>query len=365
MERDGMTFRQYLAAIGVALFSPISRLLPRGVLRIAGFSGWLSPLAALPFLLLEVCMVKRLVTVEGETLGLGEALERRLGRGPGKAVTALLTLWIVFYGGVMLRAGGERLLSTIYPSAHLGFFLPAILGLSVVFALGKLRTAGRCALVLMLFFTVVLALSCAVALPSLRWDYVWPPDFSRAGDIALGALPVMDVLSPWALLSFLRGRVSRDENCRNRAWRCMLFLAGLTVLLLLATIGDLGPALALRQQYPFFVMVKNLRLFDLLERFDAMVVGIWVITDYVLLGMLLLSSSAALQSLSGSRHRQVWVPPCAGGMLLAAFLVARNAFSFAAFSERIVPGVNLALVFVLLPVLSLIPPGKKLEKTEK
>ena len=96
-EKDSMTFRQYLAAIGLSVFSPMSRRLPESVLDHAGFSGWLAPLVALPLLLGMAALLRHLPTAEGRAIGLGESLERRLGRAPGKVLTGLFVLWLVYY----------------------------------------------------------------------------------------------------------------------------------------------------------------------------------------------------------------------------------------------------------------------------
>ncbi len=354
-----MSFRQYMAAVGVALFSPVTRLLPKAVLEPAGFSGWLAPLAALPLLLGLVWIMGRLLTVEGGKRGLMEALAARLGLWGGKAVGALLTLWVLFYGGVALRAGSERILSTVYPDAALPLFLGGGLLLSLVFAFGKLRWAGRSAFVTLLFFAAILTIVFAAALPALHGDYLWPPELCRRRGIGLAALAAADVLSPWVWFSFLRGRVTEDERSFPRSVRGVLLLCLLTLLFLLATIGDLGPELALRQQFPFYVMIKNLRLPNLMERFDAVIVVLWLMTDYVFIGMLLLSASEALRALTGSRRRETWVPLCGAGTLLSALLAGENAFRFAWVSERLIPAVNLGLAFVLLPLIALLSAKKE------
>ena len=356
---DSMSFRQYLAAAGAALFSPVTRLLPKAVLEPAGFSGWLSPLAALPLLLALAWIMERLLTAEGRKVGLADALLARLGPWPGRFVGALLALWVLFYGGVVLRAGSERILSTVYPDTGLPLFLGGGLLLSMVFAMGRFRWAGRSAFVTLLFFLGILAVVFAAALTALHWDYLWPPEVNRWQGICLGALSVADVLSPWVWFSFLRGGVTEDEGSFPRSARGVVLLCLLTLLFLLATIGDLGPELALRQQFPFYVMIKNLRLLNLMERFDAVIVVLWMMTDYVFIGMLLLSASAGLRYLSGSRRRESWVPFCALGMLLSALLGGENAFRFAWISERLIPVVNLGLAFLLLPLIALFPVKKE------
>ena len=356
---DGMSFRQYGAAALVSLFSPVTRLLPGAALKRAGFSGWLAPLIALPFLLGLVWVMGRLLTVEGRKVGLADALLARLGPRLGRAVGALLVLWLLFYGGVILRSSSERILSTVYPGFGLPLFLGGSLLLGMVFARGRLRWAGRSAFVVLLLFAGILAVVFAAALSALHWDYLWPPELSRWREIGLAALPVADVLSPWVWFSFLRDRVTEDEGSFPRAARGLAAAALATMVFLIVTIGDLGPELALRQQFPFYVMIKNLRLFNVLERFDAVIVALWMMTDYVFVGMLLLSASAALQRISGTRRREIWVAFCALGMLISAIFAAGNAFLLVRLSERLIPAVNLILTFLLLPLTALIRPKKE------
>ena len=363
-ERDTMTFRQYLAACCASMFAPLSRLLPKAAIGIAGFSGWLAPLfAALPLLLL-VLSQHRLLQADGETVGLAEALQRRMGRIAGKTLIVLLVLWLVFYGGFLLRSGAERLLSTVYHSGRLAFFLPALMALSTVFAAGQLRTAGRCATVLLLLFAAALTLVFLLAVPAVHPENLWPPELMRCGEIAAAALPVMDVLSPWVYFSFLRGRVTEDGRSLRQGVFGMVRMLLLAFLFLFSTIGILGAELCQQLQYPFFTMTKNLTLFHVMERFDALVVVLWLMTDYVCVGMVLMSASEACCSVFGKGKRRRFVLPLAALMLSDAFLLATDAFRFTLFSDRVVPAVNLGLAFVLLPSVSLLP-AKKISKNFK
>ena len=150
MREDTVTLRQYMSAVFVALFSPVSRLLPGAAAEIAGASGWIAPfLAFLPLAGLLAAM-HFLLRYEDGSVGLGTALCRSLGNFPGKVLTLLLVLWIVFYGAFLLRSGAERLISTVYPSAGPAFFIPPILAVCTMAAAGKLRWAFRSGTVILL-----------------------------------------------------------------------------------------------------------------------------------------------------------------------------------------------------------------------
>ena len=107
MREDTVTLRQYMSAVFVALFSPVSRLLPGAAAEIAGASGWIAPfLAFLPLAGLLAAM-HFLLRYEDGSVGLGTALCRSLGNFPGKVLTLLLALWIVFTA-LFCSAAGQK-----------------------------------------------------------------------------------------------------------------------------------------------------------------------------------------------------------------------------------------------------------------
>ena len=364
MREDTVTLRQYMATVFVALFSPMSRLLPKAAVELAGSSGWVSPLLAwLPLAGLMVLM-HRLLRFGDRSVGLGEALCRSLGNFPGKAVCLVLAAWLTFYGGFLLRSGAERLISTVYPSAGPGFFLPATLGLCVLAAAGKLRHAFRCGSVILLLFGFTLLLIYVLALPSLRLEYIWPLRLTEPGKLVLSAFPAMDVLSPWVYFSFLRGYVREDENALARGLRGLTVTALGSLLLLLSTVGVLGAELTKGQQYPFFIMIKNLTVFHVIQRIEPLVVTVWLMTDFVCVTLVLLSAAEALGCVfPGKRSR--YALACGLGMLVLSAFIAPDALAMARLSNLVVPEINLGISFLLLPLIGLIRLCRKKLKNVK
>ena len=353
MREDTVTLRQYIASVFVALFSPVSRLLPVAAAQIAGSSGWVAPfLACLPLAGLTVVMHHLLRFGDG-SVGLGTAMRRILGDFPGKVLTLLLALWIVFYGGFLLRSGSERLIAAVYPSAGPGFFIPAILAVCTLAAAGPLRCAFRCGTVILLLFSCALVLICLLALPSVKLSFLWPLRLREPGKLALSALPAADVMSPWVYFTFLRGHVRKDDRALARGMKGMLAVAFASALLLICTLGVLGPRLSAGQRYPFFVMIKNLSVFHVIQRIEPLVVTVWLMTDFVCVVLSLAAAAEALCCVFPGK-RSPYVLLSSLGMLVLSFVPAQDGRFLALLSDRVVPAVNLAIAFLAMPLLLLL-----------
>ena len=110
--------------------------------------------------------------------------------------------------------------------------------------------------------------------------------------------------------------------------------------------------------YPFFAMIRSVRIIKSVERIEALVVALWVAPDFVLVSMLLIIASRTLMKCAGYVPREggaaldmthgrfiIWL--CARGSG-AGVRVYRPGFLCAGCFGKIIPGLNMALIFVLL-----------------
>ena len=156
MKEEPVSLRQMAVAGAVLSLSPISRLLPKTALELGGRASWVSVLPAAGLLLLMLWTQRALL--RDSPGGLFPVLEGCLGRVGGRVAAALLGLWLCFYCGFILRSGAERLLSTVYESGSLCFFLLSMGAVALVPALGRVPTAARTAELCMLLVLPVLLL---------------------------------------------------------------------------------------------------------------------------------------------------------------------------------------------------------------
>lgn len=344
----------------VSTFSPISRLLPKVGLEIAGRACWIGPLLAFLPLLCLCFLIKNLLA--GEERGLCGALETALGKWAGRIVSVLLGLWIIFYGGFLIRSGAERYLSTVYKDEALWFYLITIGGTALIAALGRVRSISRMAQLCAAIVGAALIILFALGLPDIKKYYLLPVNVLEGGHIAASALPALNVATSWVFLSFLSGYVMPESYKKRTLVKWAAYIIVMIEIVVVATVGALGPKLSESQPYPFFVLISNLKVFNIFERIEPVTVMIWVLTDFVFIAMLMMSSGEIGKNIAGGRSRRWPVLVSAALMIVVSFVITGNAFEFAFVSEKLIPIVNLSLAAVIMPVLCLI---KKIKKEEK
>ena len=345
--------------IGTALLSPVLRLIPGSAAALGGSSAWLGPLAALPLGLLYAALLRRLRGTLNPGECFPELMRRALGRRPGGALLLLFAGWLLVYTGFLLRAGADRLQISAYPHSGPGFFMLSMGLLILIAALGPFRSLTRLARAVGPVLFLVLVLILLKAARSVDPSELLP---LRGEALALAVR-----------FFFLPGQEKAGEDFLPCAARLVLF-ALLLCALGAAVQGRFGPSLSARLSAPFFALVRNLVFFRSLERMEALVVGLWILPDFLLGGLCLHGAQRCLRLALGRQPREgesrldfsggrslIWlcgIVPVALGLSLG-----RDPASLQHWSRTVIPLTNLFFTLLLLPV-TLLLCGRRV-KSEK
>ena len=360
-ENNPFSGRQMRTLAGTALLSPVLRLIPGTAAELGGKAAWAGPLAALPLLLLYAALLSRLERGmrPGETLP--ELTLRALGPKGGGAALLLLAGWLLLYCGFVLRSGAERLLVTVYPRSRPGFFVISM-GLMALFAaLGPFRSLLRTARIGEPLLLLSLGLILLKAMQSLDPSELLPLTPADAGALLCGSLPALDLVSfALAACFFFRPAAEQGSFRRRAGW------VGLLCLLLLAVgaavQGRFGAALSARLSAPFFALVRNLVFFRSLERLEALVVGLWILPDFLLTALCLHGAQRCLRLAFGRPPRPgegrwslrngrllIWL--CGAAAIGLGLLLGRDPAALLLWSRRRIPLLNLAASLLLVPLI--------------
>ncbi|MBQ3404955.1 MAG: GerAB/ArcD/ProY family transporter [Oscillospiraceae bacterium] len=342
---DKISGRQLGAAVFVSLLSPAVRIQPQMSAAIAGSGAWLAPLAAIVPAVLYGCFLTRFVSRRRPGEGMAELILRILGKGPGRAVLLLFSLWFMLYGGLELRTAAERLLASVYLRGEAGVFIVVTLAAAYIAASGRLKSLLSAAELLSPLLGGILVLVLLFSLSDVEPEKLLPLRVRDAPSVLLAAAPLVNLTGAAAWFMFLTDRLEGGIPGLSRSLICLLvFLSAMT----LCTVGSLSASLSAELTNPFFSMVRNISLFHVIERIEAVVVALWVLTDFVFLASMIKIAAAVNRKLIRGPERPL-IP--ALGMLAASFAIAPDPVKLAVVSERFVPLLNLLLAFGLLPLI--------------
>lgn len=357
-----MTRRQFSACIALGLLSPMIRVLPGAAVRLGGAGAWLSTLPAFGFILLYAVFILRFLRrTDG---GMGDLFLHCLGPVAGRAALIIYGAGFLLYAGFLLRVGADRFVTTVYPDSGPMVFYSVMLLLCLMAALGKLRALGRTAVILLSMMLAVLALTFLSALENVEAAHLRLGAADIPG-VFLGALPIVNVGAFFACLTFLMRYAGDSERRLGPYLPCFGTLAALCFLLCLTVVGSFGPALTGRMIYPFFILVRDLSVFSLGSRITALIVAMWVFSDFCLGTLMLRCCHECLVlcfslpevedgpyfSLRGGR----WLLLCEAAVVwLSAHFIAPDTFALQAWSDRRIPLMYAALSLGGLPLVWLI-----------
>lgn len=364
--------RQLLPLATVFFLSPALRLVPSGTAELAGRAAWISVPAALPLLLLYMFFLSRFLSRRQQGESLAELSLRALGPRLGRCVLFMLALWFLVYGGFMLRSGAVRIITTIYPNASPELFIISMGLLGLYAALGAERTLVRSAKIIKPVVIGVLILVLSFSLVSIQKENLLPLTVLDAAGTVKGSLAALGVASVSTYMSFFLGGL----DCESKGFfkdlaLWSLYTLGLLFWLNTAIIGSFGAELTTRLSQPFFALIRNLVFFRSLERVDALVVSLWIFSDFILISLCIQAAQRSLRrtlgfdadytgqrltDLSSGRYL-IWL--CGISAVVLGCFIAREPERLEFWSRQLIPGVNLGVAVLLLPGIYIIGRVKK------
>jgi len=354
--------KQLLPLATVFFLSPALRLVPSGTAELAGRAAWVSVPVALPMLILYMYFISRFLKRRQEGEGLAELTLRALGGIAGRIVLGLLGLWFLIYGGFMLRSGAVRIITTIYPNSSAALFIISMGLLGLFAALGAERSLVRSAKIIRPVVIGVLLLVLTFALVTVKKDNLLPLTVFECEGCIKGSLASLGVASVSIYMCFfLNGLELEGDKLFRRLSLWALSVLALLFWLNTDIIGAFGYELTTRLSQPFFALVRNLVFFRSLERIEALVVSLWIFSDFILITLCLHAAQHAFRLLLGCQAEYrgekvfelsggrwvIWL--CGIGAIVFGCIIAKEPESLELWSRQIIPGINLFVAILLLP----------------
>ncbi len=364
---------QLLALASIILLAPTMRLFPHAAADYARQAAALSAPAAIPVMLMYIYLITELMDSRHEGEGIAELCLRLLGAGVGRAVLFILSAWLLLYSGFILRAGGDRMITTVYPYSNPQSFVIVMGILSVLAALTSARTIVRSAkIILPLVYGIII---CVIFFSffSVSKENLLPVTIEDAVPVIKSSFAAVNVLTGviFFICFFAAFMPKRRHSFRDYSlWMCLMVL--LISCMCITVVGSFGAELTSTLTWPFFSLVRNLVFFNSLQRVEALVVSLWIFPDFLLASMLIYSAQHCIRLALGESNpaysgeklfcmsKKRWVIPLCGVITITCgLLISPNPMQMDTWSTKIIPLINFVFVFLFIPCLYFYGKAKK------
>ena len=343
-----LTYRQICAVLFILLLSPIIRLLPGDAAPYAKKGTWLTPLAAAPLLYILAAVMNRFMKNASPGEGLCQVIIKAAGKAVGKIFLAAVGLWLVFYTGILVRTSAERLISTVYPTGTPELFGLTILIVSLIMALGNLKSLGRMSEIFLGIIGTVLVITVLAVTRDCKAENLLPVTGYDVPGIFMGAVPVINAVALGTYITFLNSDI---KGKKGKGYVRLFVILAVIAALSAVTVGALSWEITGELRHPFFVAVRNISIFGMIERIEAIVIVLWVISDLVYLTVILKVIGGMFYSVLERGSKNIYSTIGAVLSVIPAFFVFRSAFSVDFFSKNIALAVNILITVILVPLL--------------
>jgi hypothetical protein len=145
-----------------------------------------------------------------------------------------------------------------------------------------------------------------------------PLTWSDSEQVLSGVPSVLSIFGLVLVGFFLGGEIRRDGRGKSLQWTAAYFLTA--TVLGVVVLAAFGPGLVGRLQVPFFSLAKEIRVGSVLERMEAFVIAVWVVSDVLLAILLQRALCRVLADGADIKEDSVFALPVLAGAVLGSVL---------------------------------------------
>lgn len=344
-----ISVRQAIFLFLISVFSPAIRLVPTYSAQKAKQAAWLTPLPAIAaFSLLVLVWSAIYKRYEGKSLM--DVYSDIMGKITGVLLSVIYLIWLILLTALYVRYSSIRLVVSIYPNVSMNIFSFSLLAVIAYTLRHGLTTLARLGEILHPALAGTFILLVLLILPSLKPELLIPVSYRSILPVMEGSISIIGLVAYFSFLFILGDRINNKEAIRRIGLRTSVFLVIVLTALLVVTIGSLSSSVVARTQLPFLISVKEISLFNTLEKIESVVVAVWISSDFVLISVFTLCALNILKSLFSLPNIQPLISIYLLLIYILSGYLASNLFELQTLSDVLfLPG-NIVLGFVF-PIL--------------
>lgn len=155
------------------------------------------------------------------------------------------------------------------------------------------------------------------------------------------------IWSSFTFTFFFGDRINDKEHIKRFGLQTTVYLAIITLMILIQTIGVYGFSVIRRVSIPYIFVIKGIKILETIERIESVVIASWVIIDFAAISFYSYIIVSIIKSLFSLSEVKSLVSPVTMFAFVFSQYIVNNRFELEKFSENIIIPVNIVFGFIL------------------
>lgn len=277
-----ISIRQTVFIFLLIIFSPAVRLIPSYCAERAEQAAWLAPFPALALFSLLV-LVWHAIYKKHENNTLMDIYCDIVGKIPGMILSVLYLAWLILLTALYVRYSSIRLVVSVYPNVSINIFSFSLLAVIAYTLRYGLTTLARLSEIVQPIIGGTFVILVLLMIPNLKPEFLTPITYRDILPVLEGSVSIIGLVAYFSFMFILGDRINNKEAIRKTGLQAVVFFLIVLPALLGITIGSFSSSVVARTQLPFLIAVKEISLFNTIEKIESITVVLWIASDIVLI----------------------------------------------------------------------------------
>lgn len=274
---------------------------------------------------------------------------RLFGKFAGGIVNSVYAIWALFLAAFYAGQFGERISGTLFYDTNMVVFVLLLL-FTVSYAVKKgAATLARAGTILAYMILATLFLFSLILFRDVRMENFLPLSSRDVVPTIKGVLPGLSVTAFLPLFFVFGKGTTKRVPFFSHGLKSLAILAVATLLIVALPLGIFGKEMMGKLTIPFYAAIRNMVVFDSLERLEVIVIALLLMSDFIIVAMFTMAAVRMIDEIFETENESRFIDIIIFGIFMGAMLTAVGEFKIEPFVSRFIMPVNLAFG-ILLPI---------------
>lgn len=353
-----ISMRQFFIIFVIGVAALVIRIVPKYSSYFAEQNAWISSLVALiPMFLLLYILFK--IMRNGKDKSFEESLTRIIGKTGAKVVMFAYLITSIIFLTFRIRYFAEKCMASIFTSVQIEFFIISLLVVVYLITRNNIQGFARFSEFIWIPLLLFVGAVFFITVPDIKISNLYPVTIYDMDNILMGSIPITAIFVYLPCMLFLGEHIKDKENFLMTGIKYVTVAATIGVVITFTTIGVFGSKLARAFTQPYFIALKNIQLFTVLERMEALAITFWIVTDIVLIIALVYVITELLTKIFNLKSRKNMITPVLFLEYILSIYVTNSIFELEDYSKGLGGIIYIAFGVALPVVIYLIGKARK------